>query len=159
MRLIAATLVALGLVLGSASPSLARQTIAQIASKNPDFSTLVTALKTAGLVGVLNGRGAYTVFAPTNNAFAALPDGTVASLLQRKNRGKLRSILLYHVVGKTIPSAAIPRGVTHVKTVNGKSVRVRNGLFGIRVNSARVTAADIRASNGVIHVIDSVLLP
>jgi uncharacterized surface protein with fasciclin (FAS1) repeats len=159
MRLITATLVALGLMIGSASPSLARPTIAQIASKNPNFTTLVTALKATGLVGVLNGRGAYTVFAPTNDAFAALPEGTVASLLKPKNRGKLKSILLYHVLGKRISAGAIPRGVTHVATLNGKSVRVRKGHSGVSVNGARVTSADIHASNGVIHVIDGVLLP
>jgi len=159
MRLITSTLVALSLMVASAVPSLARPSIAQIASQNPNFSTLVTALKAAGLVGVLNGRGSYTVFAPTNDAFAALPDATVASLLKPKNRGKLKSILLYHVLGKRIPAAAIPRGVTQVATLNGKSVRVRKGHSGVSVNGARVTTADIHASNGVIHVINRVLLP
>ncbi len=158
MRFLTAITLAVGLMVGAMTPSHAA-TIAQIASKNGNFSTLVAALKAAGLVGVLNGRGHYTVFAPTNDAFAALPAGTVANLLKPRNRGKLKSVLLYHVVGKRIPAAAIPRGVTHVPTVNGKSVRVRNGAFGVRVNNARVTTADIRASNGVIHVIDRVLIP
>ena len=159
MRLIAALLVAVGLVAGTASPSLAKPTIAKIAAGNPAFSTLVAALKATGLVGVLNGRGNYTVFAPTNDAFAALPAGTVANLLKPKNRGKLKSILLYHVLGKRVPASAIPHGTTRVATLNGKSVRIHKGLFGVRVNGNSVTTADIGASNGVIHVIDGVLLP
>ena len=158
MRTIAAMLIALGLVMGS-SVSGSAATIAQIASKNPDFTTLVTALKATGLVGVLNGQGHYTVFAPTNEAFAALPEGTVANLLKAKNRGKLKAILLYHVLGKRVPASAIPHGTSKVATLNGKSVRVHKGHFGVRVNGSHVTTADIMASNGVIHVIDGVLLP
>jgi uncharacterized surface protein with fasciclin (FAS1) repeats len=158
MRLISALLVTFGLMAASVAPGQAA-TIAQIASKNGNFSTLVTALKAAGLVGVLNGRGNFTVFAPTNDAFDALPEGTVANLLRPKNRGKLKAVLLYHVLGKRIPASAIPHGVTHVPTLNGKSVRVRKSIFGVRVNGNRVTTADIHASNGVIHVINGVLIP
>ena len=158
MRFIATALVALGLVLGTATASTAN-TIAQIASSNGNFSTLVAALKAANLVGVLNGPGNFTVFAPTNAAFDALPAGTVATLLKPQNRGKLKSILLYHVIGKRIPAAAIPHGTTRVATLNGKSVRVRKNAHGVSVNGASVTTADIHATNGVIHVIDAVLLP
>jgi uncharacterized surface protein with fasciclin (FAS1) repeats len=159
MRFVTAMLIALGLLAGSVGQGQAAPSIAQIASKNKDFSTLVVALKAAGLVGVLNGRGTYTVFAPTNDAFDRLPEGTVANLLKPRNRAKLKAVLLYHVIGKRIPARAIPHGVTHVKTLNGKSIRVRKNSSGVRVNGSRVTTADIHASNGVIHVIDGVLIP
>ena len=159
MRILASIALILGLAAGLASPASARQTIAQIASGNSNFSTLVAALKATHLAGVLNAPGKYTVFAPTNAAFDALPEGTVANLLKLRNLGKLKAILLYHVVGKRIPAAAIPTGVTRVATLNGKSVHVRKNAHGVSVNAARVTMADLHASNGVIHVIDSVLLP
>lgn len=158
MRMIYATLIALSLFVGSSVGSSAA-TIAEIAVHNPDFSTLVTALKAAGLVGVLNEQGHYTVFAPTNEAFAALPKGTLASLLKSKNRGKLKAILLYHVLGKRVPAGAIPAGTINVATLNGKTIRVDKGYYGVRVNGSHVTTADVMASNGVIHVIDGVLLP
>jgi len=158
MRILSAVVVAVALFAGSASSGFA-STIAGVASSNPHFSTLVTALKAAGLVGVLSDKGHYTVFAPTNEAFAELPAGTVASLLKPRNRGKLKAILLYHVLGKTVTAGAIPRGVTHVGTLNGQTVRVRKNRSGVSVNDAHVTTADIMASNGVIHVIDKVLLP
>ena len=158
MRLISALFITAAVFAGSITSSAAA-TIAQIASKNSDFSTLVTALKAAGLVDVLNGKGHFTVFAPTNEAFAALPKGTVATLLKPQNRGKLKSILLYHVLAKRVPAGAIPHGTTVVATLNGQSVRIHKGMSGVRVNTAHVTTADLMASNGVIHVIDHVLLP
>ena len=125
------------------------------------FNTLVAAVQAAGLVGTLKGDGPYTVFAPTDEAFAALPEGTVESLLLPENKDKLAAILSYHVVPKRIASGQIPRGRTDVKSLNGKAraLRVRKNNNGVRVNRARVVAADVHASNGVIHVIDRVLMP
>ncbi len=134
-------------------------TIVQEAQKAGQFNTLIAAAKAAGLAGVLNSPGHYTVFAPTDAAFAKLPAGTVEELLKPKNKHKLKAILLYHVVGKKIYAKNIPHGRTHVKTLNGKSVAVKKSGHGVRVNRARVIAADVKASNGVIHVIDRVLLP
>lgn len=142
----------------SAASSMAG-TIVQEAQKAGQFNTLIAAAKAAGLAGVLSSPGHYTVFAPTDAAFAKLPKGTVEELLKPKNRHKLKAILLYHVVGKTVYSKNIPHGRTHVKTLNGKSLRVKRTGHGVRVNRARVIAADVKASNGVIHVIDRVLLP
>ncbi len=137
--------------------------IVDIAAGNPDFSTLVAALGAAGLVDTLRGDGPFTVFAPTNAAFDALPAGTVDSLLQPENVDTLRSILLYHVVPGSITSDQVLGQRLDVATVNGQTVRV-DGTGGkyaatVRVNDANVTAADIIATNGVIHVIDKVLLP
>lgn len=134
-------------------------TIVQEAQKAGQFNTLIAAAKAAGLASVLNSPGHYTVFAPTDVAFAKLPAGTVEELLKPKNKHKLKAILLYHVVGKKIYSKNIPHGRTHVKTLNGKAVAVKKTSHGVRVNRASVIAADVKASNGVIHVIDRVLLP
>ena len=132
--------------------------IVDIAASNDDFSTLVAAVKAAGLVETLKGDGPFTVFAPTNAAFAALPDGTVESLLKPENRDQLVAVLTYHVVPGAVTSDQLAGQRLNVATVNGASVHV-DGRKGVRVNKARVTTADIAASNGVIHVIDAVLLP
>ena len=123
------------------------------------FKTLAAALKAAGLVDTLKGAGPFTVFAPTDEAFAKLPAGTLDELLKPENKSKLASILTYHVV----PAKAMASDVTAMdsaKTVNGKDLKleVRDGKVRVG-DSATVTQADITASNGVIHVIDSVLLP
>ena len=134
------------------------KTIAQIAVENGNFKTLVAALKAAGLVETLNGAGSFTVFAPTDAAFAKLPAGTVEALLADKE--KLTAILTYHVLASTVSAGDIIRanGAT-AATVNGAPVTavVRGGK--VYVNGALVTTADIGASNGVIHVIDTVLIP
>jgi uncharacterized surface protein with fasciclin (FAS1) repeats len=122
------------------------------------FNTLVAAVKAAGLVDTLKSKGPFTVFAPTDAAFAKLPKATLASLLKPENKGKLAAILTYHVVPGKVFAADVANKVQNVKTVNGATVRV-NGANGVRVNDARVTKADIETSNGVIHVINSVLLP
>jgi uncharacterized surface protein with fasciclin (FAS1) repeats len=122
------------------------------------FKTLVTAVKAAGLVETLKGKGPFTVFAPTDAAFAKLPKATLASLLKPENKAKLAAILTYHVVPGKVLAKDVAGKVQNVKTVNGASVRV-NGSKGVSVNSAKVTKADIETSNGVIHVINSVLLP
>lgn len=132
-------------------------TIVEVAAGNPDFSTLVTAVKAAGLVDTLNSKGPFTVFAPTNAAFAKLPAGTVESLLKPENKAKLTAILTYHVVaGKVLASDVVK--LKSADTVNGKAVAI-DASMGVKVNDANVTATDIKASNGVIHVIDTVLTP
>lgn len=134
-------------------------TIVDIAASNPDFSTLVTALKAAGLVDALNGKGPFTVFAPTNAAFAALPAGTVESLLKPENKAKLVAVLTYHVIPAQIDSAALAgKKLTSPATLQGGTLAV-DGTMGVKINAANVTTPDIHASNGVIHVIDKVLLP
>ena len=122
------------------------------------FSTLVAAVQAAGLVDTLKGDGPFTVFAPTDDAFAALPEGTVESLLLPENRDKLTAILTYHVVPAKVMSGDIAGKRANVLTVQGDRLDV-NARRGVRVNNAKVVSADIEASNGVIHVIDKVLLP
>lgn len=127
------------------------------------FNTLVAAVTAAGLVDTLKGEGPFTVFAPTDDAFAALPEGTVESLLLPENKDQLVSILTYHVVPGAVTSDQVIGQRLNVDTVQGSSVKVdgTGGKYGaaVRVNDANVTAADILATNGVIHVIDKVLLP
>jgi uncharacterized surface protein with fasciclin (FAS1) repeats len=132
--------------------------IIDIASSNPEFSTLVAAVSAAGLVDTLKGDGPFTVFAPTNAAFAALPAGTVEDLLKPENKDKLVAILTYHVVPGAITSDQLAGKRQDVATVQGQTVHI-DGRSGVKVNKSRVTTADIIASNGVIHVIDKVLLP
>ena len=137
--------------------------IVDIAASNPNFSTLVAAIEAAGLVETLKGPGPFTVFAPTNDAFAALPAGTVETLLLPENQDQLVSVLTYHVVPGAITSDQLVGQRLDVATVQGGTVRVdgTGGKYGatVRVNDANVTTADILATNGVIHVIDKVLLP
>jgi uncharacterized surface protein with fasciclin (FAS1) repeats len=139
----------------------ATNTIVDIAASNPDFSTLVAAVQAAGLAETLSGPGPFTVFAPTNEAFAKLPAGTVESLLDPANKDKLTSILTYHVVPGEVLAADVAAG--NVTTVNGSTFSVStNG--GVLISdgqggTAKVVRTDIAASNGVIHVIDAVLLP
>ena len=122
------------------------------------FNTLATALKAAGLIDTLKGKGPFTVFAPTDAAFAKLPAGTVESLLKPENKAKLVSILTYHVVSGSVSSAQVVK-MTSAKTVEGQSVRISSKDGGVMIDNAKVVKADIAASNGVIHVIDSVILP
>lgn len=132
--------------------------IVDIAASNPDFSTLVAAVGAAGLVDTLKSDGPFTVFAPTNAAFAALPAGTVESLLEPENKDKLISILTYHVVPGAVTSDQLAGQRLSVATVQGDAVHI-DGRTGVTVENANVTAADILATNGVIHVIDAVLIP
>ncbi|WP_299670876.1 fasciclin domain-containing protein [uncultured Roseobacter sp.] len=137
--------------------------IVDIAAANGNFNTLVAAVQAAGLEETLRSPGPFTVFAPTDAAFAALPAGTVESLLLPENKDQLVSILTYHVLPGAVQSGDVLGSVTNVATVQGQTVRV-NGTGGkfaaaVRVNDANVTTADILATNGVIHVIDKVLLP
>lgn len=122
------------------------------------FKTLVAAVKAAGLVDTLKGDGPFTVFAPTDEAFAKLPDGTVDDVLKPENKDKLVAILTYHVVPGKIMSGDISGKTTEVKTVQGDTLNV-DATNGVKVDKAKVVKADIDASNGVIHVIDTVVMP
>jgi uncharacterized surface protein with fasciclin (FAS1) repeats len=122
-----------------------------------NFTTLVAAVEAAGLVETLKGDGPFTVFAPTDEAFAALPEGTVETLLLPENKDQLIAILTYHVVSGKVMSGDLSDGMT-AATVQGGDITIGT-TDGVTVNGANVTAADIEASNGVIHVIDAVILP
>jgi uncharacterized surface protein with fasciclin (FAS1) repeats len=122
------------------------------------FSTLVAAVQAAGLVDTLKGEGPFTVFAPTDEAFAKLPAGTIDNLLKPENREMLVAVLTYHVVPGKIMSSDIAGKSADVTTVQGSTLAV-NATDGVKVNNATVIAADIETSNGVIHVIDTVVLP
>ena len=133
------------------------KTIVSIASGNKNFSTLVTALKAADLVETLSAAGPFTVFAPTNAAFAKLPKATLANLLKPENKEQLQKILTYHVVSGAVTSKMLKSG--RVATVEGSNVTVRIRGKKVRVNNAKVIMADVKSSNGVIHAIDTVLMP
>ena len=132
-------------------------TIVEIASANSSLKTLVTAIKAAGLVETLSGQGPFTVFAPTNTAFKALPKGTLEKLLKPENKATLVKILTYHVVPGSVTSKTIKAG--GVKTVEGASANIQVKKGRVTIDKARVTKTDIKASNGVIHLIDKVLRP
>lgn len=132
--------------------------IVDVASSNEDFSTLVAAVSAAGLVETLQGDGPFTVFAPTNEAFAALPEGTVENLLLPENKDQLVSILTYHVVAGNFPASQLVGKTGVLTTAQGDTVSV-DGSDGVTVNGANVIIPDVAASNGVIHAIDKVLLP
>ena len=132
--------------------------VVDIAVSNGNFNTLVAALTAADLVDTLKGDGPFTVFAPTDAAFAALPAGTIDTLLMPENRDQLVAILTYHVVPGAVTSDQLAGQQQSVATVNGANVQI-DGRDGVMVGNANVTTADIMASNGVVHVIDSVLLP
>lgn len=130
--------------------------IVETAAAAGSFKTLIAAVQAAGLEETLKGKGPFTVFAPTDEAFAKLPAGTVEALL--KDKAKLTAILTYHVVaGKVMAADAIK--LTEAKTVNGQSIKIAAGKDGVMIDNAKVVTTDIVASNGVIHVIDSVILP
>ena len=133
------------------------KTIVSIASGNKNFSTLVTALKAADLVETLSAEGPYTVFAPTNAAFAKIPKATLANLLKPENKEQLKKVLTYHVVSGAVTAKMLKSG--KVATVEGGNVTVKISGKKVRVNNANVIMANIKASNGVIHAIDTVLMP
>lgn len=133
-------------------------TVVDIAVGSADHSTLVAAVKAAGLVETLSGAGPFTVFAPTNAAFAALPAGTLDDLLKPENKEKLASILTFHVVAGKVLSTDLTDGMK-TKTVNGKEITIGVKEGKVTVNGANVTTADLGAGNGVVHVIDAVILP
>ncbi len=133
------------------------KTVVEIAAGSPDHTTLVAAVKAAGLAETLSGAGPFTIFAPTNAAFAKLPAGTVESLLRPENKAKLVAILTYHVVPAKVMAADVKTG--EAPTVNGKKLALKADGMGVTVNNAKVTATDLVGSNGVIHVVDTVILP
>jgi len=132
--------------------------IVDLAAGNENLSTLVAAVKAAGLVETLKGDGPFTVFAPTNEAFAALPDGTLEMLLKPENKDKLIAILTYHVVAAKVMSTDLSNG-QKVKTVQGEQVSVMINNGRVMISGAQVVVADVKASNGVVHVINKVILP
>lgn len=140
------------------------QDIVQLGAASDQFSTLVAAVQAAGLVETLKGDGPFTVFAPTNDAFAKLPAGTVESLLKPENKAKLQAILTYHVVPGRVMAGDVV-GLSEAKTVQGSTIDITvkrnedNSVAGVMVDKANVTATDIVGLNGVIHVIDSVIMP
>jgi uncharacterized surface protein with fasciclin (FAS1) repeats len=142
-----------------AAPAAESKDIIDTAVGAGSFNTLVTAIKAAGLEGTLRGPGPFTVFAPTDAAFAALPAGTVEDLLKPENKEKLTAILTYHVLPGEVMSSGIAGKTLEPATVQGATVKVVGGGDGVMVNDAKVVTADVDASNGVIHVIDKVIMP
>ncbi len=149
---------ALLVALAAPTASAADKDIVEVASEAGSFQTLLTAAKAAGLVDALKGEGPLTVFAPTDEAFGKLPEGTVASLLKPENKDKLATILKYHVVAGRVPAKQALR-LPSADTLAGPTILLTRHGGGLRVDQAKVVQADIEASNGIIHVIDEVILP
>jgi uncharacterized surface protein with fasciclin (FAS1) repeats len=158
LKSIAAGVVALALSVPVAMAAGQKVNIVQTAVEAGSFNTLVAAVKAAGLVKTLQGRGPFTVFAPTDEAFARLPAGTVENLLKPENKNQLVAILTYHVIPGKVMSKDIAGKKTMAKSVEGSAISV-DATNGVRVDNATVVKADIEATNGVIHVIDSVIMP
>jgi uncharacterized surface protein with fasciclin (FAS1) repeats len=159
MSFVAAVAILLSLSLGAfANPKPASQDIVDTAVAAGSFKTLAAALQAAGLVDTLKGKGPFTVFAPTDEAFAKLPPGTAEDLLKPENKEKLVAILTYHVVPGTDLASQIAK-MKSVNTVNGQTLAISVDGSTVMVGNAKVIETDILCSNGVIHVIDSVLLP
>ena len=147
----------LGLTFNVQAADSKKADIVDIAVKAGSFKTLVAAVKAADLVKTLKSEGPFTVFAPTDEAFAKLPKGTLDSLLKPENKKKLQDILTYHVVAAKVPAAKVASG--KVKMVNGKNIKVKVASGKVTVNKANVIKTDIMTSNGIIHVIDKVIIP
>ena len=160
--LIAALVLTLGMApaafAGSGKAHAAKTDIVDTAVAAGSFNTLAAALKAAGLVETLKGDGPFTVFAPTDDAFAALGESTIHDLLKPENKAKLTAILTYHVVAGKVTAADVVK-LTSATTVNGQTVAIKVVDGHVMINDATVVKADVPASNGVIHVIDTVLLP
>lgn len=154
---IAAAALAVPLMFGALTASA--KDIVDVAASSGQFNTLVAAVKAAGLVDTLKGKGPFTVFAPTDAAFAKLPAGTVENLLKPENRDKLVAVLTYHVLPGKVMSGDIAGKTAEVGTVQGQAVKVDATGSNVMVDEASVTKADIPADNGVIHVIDTVIMP
>lgn len=160
---VAALLIAAVLALGSSNASSdmhsdSDKDIVETASAAGSFNTLVAAVQAAGLTETLEGEGPFTVFAPTDEAFAKLPDGTVEMLLKPENKDKLVAILTYHVIPGKVTSAEVA-GMTSAKTVKGEEITIKAADGKVMVDDATVIKADVPASNGIIHVIDAVIMP
>jgi len=159
-RLIAlAKTAAVALPMALAAHAAKAADIVDTAASAGQFNTLVAAVKAAGLTDTLKGPGPYTVFAPTDAAFAKLPKGTVEDLLKPENKGKLQALLTYHVVPGKVMAADVTGKMAQSKTVQGTTVDIDATKGGVMVDAAKVVKADVVASNGVIHVIDSVIMP
>jgi len=154
--LAACALIAVTAVSTAGAAMTPRKNLVETAGAAGQFKTLTSLLKTAGLARTLEGKGRYTVFAPTDAAFAKVPKSTLAALA--KDKAKLRAVLLYHVVKGKLSAAKVVK-LRSAKTLNGQKVRITVRAGKVRVGGARVTATDIGASNGVIHVLDRVLIP
>merc|ERR1719506_1991215 len=161
MMMINTALLLCCLVFCTASNSTATGNIVELAVATPDLSTLVTALKAAKLTGALSGKGPFTVFAPTNEAFAKLPSATLKRLLDPANIKELVDILTYHVIAGAAVFAKDLKPEQSVKTLEGLDVNITaSSRDGVRINgNSKVTTADVAATNGVVHIIDTVLLP
>lgn len=155
---VVATVLVIGTIAMAAPKNTSNQDIVDTAVAAGSFQTLAKALQAADLVSTLKGPGPFTVFAPTDEAFAKLPAGTLDDLLKTENKEKLRAILTYHVIPGKVTSAKVMT-LSSAKTVNGQEVKITTMGGNVMVNNARVVRADIVASNGVIHVIDTVILP
>ena len=155
-NIVAIAVIALSVSIGAASAT--SKNIVETAVQSGKFNTLVAALKAAGLVNTLSGKGPFTVFAPSDTAFSKLPAGTVDGLLMPENKAKLVSILAYHVIPGKLMSGDIAGKKISVKTVQGSEISV-DAMYGVKINDSNVVSADIAATNGVIHVIDKVLIP
>lgn len=149
---------AIGLAVSTVAVRAADKDIVDTAVGAGQFETLAAALGAAGLVDTLKGQGPFTVFAPTDDAFAKLPAGTVENLLKPENKDQLTAILTYHVVPGNVMAADVVK-LSEAETVNGKKVSIKAEGDTVMINDAKVVSADIAASNGVIHVIDAVILP
>jgi len=146
-----------GSATSGAAPTAAQKNIVQTAVAAGQFTTLVSLVKKAGLAGTLSGKGPYTVFAPTDAAFAKVPKATLAAL--GKDKAALKAVLLYHVVKGSVPASKVVK-LTSAKTLDGgKTVKITVSGSTVKVNGAKVVTADVKASNGIIHVIDKVLIP
>ena len=155
---LSACLLAIFVLAGCGGEKAPEKDIVDTAAAAGDFNTLVEAVKAAGLVQTLKGEGPYTLFAPTDAAFAKLPEGTLDSLLEPENKAKLASILTYHVVAGKVMAADVVT-MTEAKTVNGQMLKISTTDGKVTVDEANVVKTDIECSNGVIHAIDAVVLP
>jgi uncharacterized surface protein with fasciclin (FAS1) repeats len=155
---IAASVVLAGNARSFAGCGTCDKSIVENAVATEDFSTLVTAVKAADLVETLSGKGPFTLFAPTNEAFEKLPEGTLADLLKPENKEKLTAILTYHVVPGKVMAADVVK-LCEAKTVEGSKVKIKTKDGKVMVDNAKVVDTDITSKNGVIHVIDAVILP
>ncbi|WP_415889665.1 fasciclin domain-containing protein [Neptuniibacter sp. SY11_33] len=157
IKTLACFLLAVPLMATAGSYSM-KKDIVDVAAGNESFSTLVTALKAADLVGALQGDGPYTVFAPTNEAFAKLPEETLADLLKPENKKDLQAVLTYHVVAGKV-DAKTAMGLSAAPSLQGENIAISVAGANVMINQATVVATDVDASNGIIHVIDTVILP
>ena len=156
VKTITAATAAIAILVSVSVSAMSSKDIVDTAVSAGSFKTLVTAVKAAGLVKTLKGTGPFTVFAPTDEAFAKLPKGTLENLLKPENKAKLAAILTYHVIPGKVMAADISGKMLEVATVQGANISV-NATDGVKINGASVVTADVGASNGVIHAIDAVI--